>query len=62
MASNIDIQKNASGVANYLLLTKPRHDAVRIVVLTLPTKREQGKSVLANFRQWSISKSKRGLH
>ena len=41
MASNIDIKKNASGVANYLLPTKPRHDAVRIVVLTLPTKKER---------------------
>jgi hypothetical protein len=45
-------RKNASGVANYLLPTKPRRDAVRIVALTLPTKKEQGKSVLANFRQW----------
>lgn len=29
-------RKNVSGVANYLLPTKSRHDAVRIVVLTLP--------------------------
>ena len=27
-------------MANYLLPTKPRHDAVRIVVLTLPTKKQ----------------------
>ena len=33
-------RKNASGVANYLLPTKPRRDAVRIVALTLPTKKQ----------------------
>ena len=61
MASNINIQKNVSGVANYLLPTKSRHDAVRVVVLTLPTKKKQGKSVLANSKQWSISKSKKKI-
>lgn len=54
-------RKNASGVANYLLPTKPRHDAVRIVVQTLPTKKKQGKSVFANFKQWSIIKSKKKI-
>jgi len=54
-------RKNVSGVANYLLPTKSRHDAVRVVVLTLPTKKKQGKSVLANFKQWSISKSKKKI-
>jgi len=37
-------RKNVSGVANYLLPTKSRHDAVRVVVLTLPTKKNKAKA------------------
>ena len=43
-------RKNASGVANYLLPTKPRHDAVRIVVLTLPYKEKTRQKRVSEFQ------------
>ena len=43
-------RKNVSGVANYLLPTKPRHDAVRIVVLTLPYKEKTRQKRVSEFQ------------